>query len=250
MEPAGIGTVSSLHDGCSVEWLPGFQRASPSTPLDVKLCCPAHYKHYAGGRASAWSDLAEANSASAELLEFWLENSRPIGCSRHWQSSDCGRRGAGNTSRATGGDDCIFCSKPALGDDEKALIAHRGERCFVMLNAFPYNNGHVMVAPFEHTARLQDLDESTAAELMGLTQRSLRALEDGLLARRLQRRREPGRDRRRRSRGPRSSACRAALGGRHELHAGRRRHARDARRGSTRATATVRDAFSRLSGSR
>lgn len=75
-------------------------------------------------------------------------------------------------------DDCIFCSKPALGDDEKALIAHRGERCFVMLNAFPYNPGHVMVAPFEHTARLQDLDEPTSAELMGLAQRSLRALED------------------------------------------------------------------------
>ncbi len=76
-------------------------------------------------------------------------------------------------------DDCIFCSKPALGDDEKALIAHRGDRCFVMLNAFPYNSGHVMVAPFEHTARLQDLDDSTSAELMGLAQRSLRALEDG-----------------------------------------------------------------------
>jgi ATP adenylyltransferase len=81
--------------------------------------------------------------------------------------------------KSGGGDDCIFCSKPALGDDEKALIAHRGERCFVMLNAFPYNPGHVMVAPFEHTARLQDLDEPTSAELMGLAQRSLRALEDG-----------------------------------------------------------------------
>jgi ATP adenylyltransferase len=81
--------------------------------------------------------------------------------------------------KSGGGDDCIFCSKPALNDDEKALIAHRGERCFVMLNAFPYNPGHVMVAPFEHTARLQDLDEPTSNELMALAQRSLQALEDG-----------------------------------------------------------------------
>jgi ATP adenylyltransferase len=71
--------------------------------------------------------------------------------------------------------ECIFCSKPALDDDE-ALIAHRGEKCFVMLNAFPYTSGHVMVAPYEHTADLAGLDEATALELMTLTQRSLRAI--------------------------------------------------------------------------
>jgi len=75
-------------------------------------------------------------------------------------------------------DDCIFCSRPALGDDAKALIPHRGDRCFVMLNAFPYTNGHVMVAPYEHTADLANLDEDTASELMTLTQRSLRALAE------------------------------------------------------------------------
>jgi ATP adenylyltransferase len=71
--------------------------------------------------------------------------------------------------------ECIFCAKPAL-DDAAALIAHRGERCFVMLNAFPYTSGHVMVAPYAHTADLAGLDESTALELMTLTQRSLRAI--------------------------------------------------------------------------
>jgi ATP adenylyltransferase len=72
-------------------------------------------------------------------------------------------------------DECIFCSKPAL-DDEAASIVHRGERCFVMLNAYPYTSGHVMVAPYEHTADLAGLDEQTAGELFGLTQRSLRAI--------------------------------------------------------------------------
>ncbi len=73
-------------------------------------------------------------------------------------------------------DECIFCSKPKLGDDAEALIPYRGERCFVMLNAFPYNNGHLMIAPYEHTGELEALDEPTALELMTLTQRSLRAL--------------------------------------------------------------------------
>jgi ATP adenylyltransferase len=76
-----------------------------------------------------------------------------------------------------GSDDCIFCSKPALGDDAEALIPFRAERCFVMLNAYPYTNGHVMIAPYEHTADLAGLDDDTATELMGLTKRSLRAID-------------------------------------------------------------------------
>jgi ATP adenylyltransferase len=72
---------------------------------------------------------------------------------------------------------CIFCSNATLGDDEQALIPYRGDRCFVILNAFPYTNGHLMVAPFEHTGDLAELDEATSLELIGLTQRSLRALE-------------------------------------------------------------------------
>jgi ATP adenylyltransferase len=72
-------------------------------------------------------------------------------------------------------DECIFCAKPAL-DDDSALIVHRGERCFVMLNAFPYASGHVMVAPYEHTADLAGLDEAASLELISLTQDSLRAI--------------------------------------------------------------------------
>jgi ATP adenylyltransferase len=73
--------------------------------------------------------------------------------------------------------ECIFCAKPALGDDEKGLIPYRGERCYVILNAFPYTNGHLMIAPYEHTADLQALDDETSLELMNLTQRSLQALD-------------------------------------------------------------------------
>jgi ATP adenylyltransferase len=73
-------------------------------------------------------------------------------------------------------DECIFCAKPAAGDDRGSLILARGERCFVMLNAFPYNNGHLMVAPYEHVPSLEQLDEPALLELMQLTRRSLGAL--------------------------------------------------------------------------
>ncbi len=75
-------------------------------------------------------------------------------------------------------DECIFCAKPAEDDDEANLILHRGERCFVILNLFPYTNGHLMVAPYEHVAQLQTVDPETVAEMMDLAQTAMRKLED------------------------------------------------------------------------
>jgi ATP adenylyltransferase len=74
-------------------------------------------------------------------------------------------------------EECIFCAKPAQDDDERNLIVHRGERSFVILNLYPYTNGHLMVAPFEHLARLQDLTPETLAEMMTLAQRAMSRLE-------------------------------------------------------------------------
>jgi ATP adenylyltransferase len=74
-------------------------------------------------------------------------------------------------------DECIFCAKPGEDDDEANLIVHRGERCFVILNLFPYTNGHLMVAPYEHAARLQGLTGETVAEMMALTQQAMDILE-------------------------------------------------------------------------
>jgi ATP adenylyltransferase len=64
---------------------------------------------------------------------------------------------------------CIFCELPKLPDEE-AKIVHRGGRCFVILNSFPYTSGHVMVVPFAHLDELQKLPEETASEMMGLCQ--------------------------------------------------------------------------------
>jgi ATP adenylyltransferase len=74
-------------------------------------------------------------------------------------------------------DACVFCAALAADDDEASLIVHRGEHCFVILNKFPYTNGHLMVAPYEHVAELQQLDEATVGELMALAQRGMAALE-------------------------------------------------------------------------
>ena len=81
-------------------------------------------------------------------------------------------------SSDNGDDRCIFCVKPDDGDDDRALIVHRGERCFLILNLFPYTNGHLMVAPYEHIGRLQELDPETTAEMMALAQRAMGRLEE------------------------------------------------------------------------
>jgi ATP adenylyltransferase len=73
---------------------------------------------------------------------------------------------------------CIFCAKPAEGDDEANLIVHRSDRCFVILNLFPYTNGHLMIAPFEHLATLQELNSETVGEMMALAQQAMRTLEE------------------------------------------------------------------------
>ncbi|HYP56468.1 MAG TPA: HIT domain-containing protein [Solirubrobacterales bacterium] len=74
-------------------------------------------------------------------------------------------------------EECIFCAKPAAGD-EASLIVHRGQRSFVMLNLFPYTNGHLMVAPFDHIGRIQELPAETTAEMMALAQTAMSRLED------------------------------------------------------------------------
>ena len=73
---------------------------------------------------------------------------------------------------------CIFCAKPAGDDDAANLIVHRGERVFVILNLFPYTNGHLMITPYEHLSSIADLPADTIAEMMSLSQQSIRILEE------------------------------------------------------------------------
>lgn len=72
---------------------------------------------------------------------------------------------------------CIFCLFPAEGRDAARYILLRGEHAFVLLNAYPYSNGHLLVTPYQHTANLDDLDDATLLELMALTRRSVNLLK-------------------------------------------------------------------------
>jgi len=67
--------------------------------------------------------------------------------------------------------ECIFCDLPQLQDDDKTFIVHRGRDCFIILNAYPYTSGHVMVVPFAHVAQLGLLSAPAAQEMMELTRK-------------------------------------------------------------------------------
>lgn len=73
---------------------------------------------------------------------------------------------------------CIFCTKPESGNDREELILYRGEHCFVIMNLFPYNNGHLMVAPYRHTADVVGLTDEEQVEMMRLTRFCVRVLTE------------------------------------------------------------------------
>jgi ATP adenylyltransferase len=66
---------------------------------------------------------------------------------------------------------CVFCEAAKGNDDEKNLIVHRAQHCFVILNAYPYTPGHVMVVPYAHLDELTKLPSEAANEMMALSQR-------------------------------------------------------------------------------
>lgn len=74
-----------------------------------------------------------------------------------------------------GGDECPFC-RIAAGGPQSELVVHRGATCFVVLNLFPYNPGHLMVVPNRHVGDYTDLDAAETAEVADLTQTALRTI--------------------------------------------------------------------------
>ncbi len=66
---------------------------------------------------------------------------------------------------------CPFCEKLTMADDRKALIVHRGEHNFIILNLFPYTSGHAMVVPYQHLDSLGALPPEATIEMMQLTQK-------------------------------------------------------------------------------
>lgn len=73
------------------------------------------------------------------------------------------------------GDGCPFCVVPGK-DDEDALIVHRGELCYVVLNLFPYNPGHLLICPYRHVPLYVDLTDEETEEFTRLTKTAVRTL--------------------------------------------------------------------------
>lgn len=71
---------------------------------------------------------------------------------------------------------CVFCDVLESEDDRASLIVHRGERAFIILNKYPYNNGHCMVVPYRHVETLEALDPEETADMMALINLGMRAL--------------------------------------------------------------------------
>lgn len=68
---------------------------------------------------------------------------------------------------------CLFCNRWAQPDGPDNLIVHRGASAFVILNRYPYTNGHMLIVPNAHQPSLEDLDPPVLDELMRLVQRAL-----------------------------------------------------------------------------
>jgi len=60
---------------------------------------------------------------------------------------------------------CIFCRAVSSNDDRKSGVLFRGEFSFVIMNKYPYNNGHIMVAPYKHTGNFGEMNEDEMLEL-------------------------------------------------------------------------------------
>lgn len=101
---------------------------------------------------------------------------RPDGFDRLWTPHRMVYIG-GQDKPADGGEGaCPFCRVSASGDDAASLVVHRGAVCFVVLNLYPYNPGHLLVCPYRHVADYTDLDGPETAELASFTQAAMRVI--------------------------------------------------------------------------
>lgn len=75
---------------------------------------------------------------------------------------------------------CVFCDLPAQGDDTATYILRRGRLAFVIMNLYPYNNGHLMVVPYAHQASFPELDRAAATEMLDLARLSQQVVQDAM----------------------------------------------------------------------
>ena len=72
---------------------------------------------------------------------------------------------------------CVFCNRLRSKNDQKHRILYRGKNSFIILNIYPYSNGHMMVVPNTHESRIEKLPTATLCEMMELVKMAVRSLD-------------------------------------------------------------------------
>lgn len=80
-----------------------------------------------------------------------------------------------------GGGTCLFCDKLQSSEDSENLVLYRSSHCFVVMNPYPYNNGHIMVLPNRHVPDLQELEDAVLLDIMRVTQHSINSLKKAFM---------------------------------------------------------------------
>ena len=78
--------------------------------------------------------------------------------------------------------ECIFCTKTKQNRDKENLILYRGDFCYVIMNKYPYNNGHLMVVPYRHFSKFELLNDSESLEMMQTVSQSMVILKQTIHA--------------------------------------------------------------------
>jgi ATP adenylyltransferase len=77
-------------------------------------------------------------------------------------------------------DKCVLCAKPQESSDRENYILHRGQLCYIMLNLYPYTNGHLMIVPYRHEADITRLEGETLQEMMRFAQAGVAAVTQAM----------------------------------------------------------------------
>jgi len=82
--------------------------------------------------------------------------------------------------RAPKHEGCIFCKKSQSTQDRDNLVLYRGKESFVLMNLYPYSNGHLMVSPYKHTADTNEISQEGNQEIMNLVNKSMNILKNSM----------------------------------------------------------------------
>lgn len=77
---------------------------------------------------------------------------------------------------------CFFCKYPIENNDRERLILFRGKNVFIIMNFYPYNNGHLMIAPYQHTNEFSDISDETKLDMYNLIDHSMRIIREEMHA--------------------------------------------------------------------